>query len=90
MDTDGPLDGPEALTRLRSVLPVQRPHQRVQQTGRRLLVWADTTVFAVFSVLTALLCSSAVVVERVRERRGRHTRAARAPETEVRAANTAD
>lgn len=32
-------------------------------------VWADTTVFFVFSVLTALLCFSAVVVERVRERR---------------------
>ncbi|MEV5755806.1 hypothetical protein AB0L61_03420 [Streptomyces tendae] len=53
-------------------------------------VWADTTVFAVFSVLTALLCSSAVVVERVREHRGRHTGAARAPETEVPAVNAAD
>ncbi|WP_404792672.1 hypothetical protein [Streptomyces tendae] len=51
---------------------------------------ADTTVFFAFSVLTALLCSSSVVVERVRERRLRHTEAAPAPGTDVREASTVD
>ncbi|MYS68835.1 MFS transporter, partial [Streptomyces sp. SID5926] len=53
-------------------------------------VWADTTVFSVFSVLTALLCFSAVVVERVLERRRRHAEAVPAPRTDVREASTVD
>ncbi|MFE0418576.1 hypothetical protein [Streptomyces tendae] len=51
---------------------------------------ADSTGFFPFSVLTALLCSFAVVVERVRERRHRHTEAAPAPGTDVREASTVD
>ncbi|GAA5007891.1 hypothetical protein [Streptomyces hyderabadensis] len=53
-------------------------------------VWADTTVFFVFSVLTALLCFSAVAVERVLERRRRRPEAVPAPSAAVREVNVAD
>ncbi|MEU1048458.1 MFS transporter [Streptomyces sp. NPDC005897] len=53
-------------------------------------VWADTTVFSAFSVLTALLCFSAVVVEWVRERRRRRSEAVPASGTDVREASTVD
>ncbi|WP_439678312.1 MFS transporter [Embleya sp. MST-111070] len=46
-------------------------------------LWGDTVIFPVFSVLAALLCLSAVVVERVLGRRGGHPTAARASTAEV-------
>lgn len=46
-------------------------------------VWGDTEIFPVFSVLAALLCLSAVVVERVLGRRGGHLTVTRAPAAEV-------
>ncbi|MEW2296198.1 MFS transporter [Streptomyces sp. NPDC006743] len=46
-------------------------------------VWSDTAIFPVFSVLAALLCLSAVVVERVLGRRRGRLTVTRAPATEV-------
>ncbi len=46
-------------------------------------VWSDTAIFPVFSVLAALLCLSAVVVERILGRRRAHLEATRTPAAEA-------
>ncbi|MEW1717939.1 MFS transporter [Streptomyces sp. NPDC093109] len=53
-------------------------------------VWSDTAIFPVFSVLAALLCLSAVVVERVMRRRGGHSAVTWAPTAEVPRMSDAD
>ncbi|MFH0180235.1 MFS transporter [Streptomyces cacaoi] len=53
-------------------------------------VWSDTAIFPVFSVLAALLCLSAVVVERVLGRRERHLETTSAPMTDVRGVSKVD
>ncbi|MFC8715055.1 MULTISPECIES: MFS transporter [unclassified Streptomyces] len=58
--------------------------------GLSATVWGDTTVFPVFSVLTALLCLSAVVVERVLTRRRRRFEVVPAPRTQARETSRAD
>ncbi|MFC8309776.1 MFS transporter [Streptomyces olivaceus] len=53
-------------------------------------LWSDTEIFPVFAVLAALLCLSAVVVERVLGRRRRLPEAVREPEARVLEADAAD
>ncbi|MFI5476538.1 MFS transporter [Streptomyces cacaoi] len=53
-------------------------------------VWSDTAIFPVFSVLAALLCLSAVVVERVLGRRERPLETTSAPMTDVRGVSKVD
>ncbi|EYT81280.1 hypothetical protein CF54_20540 [Streptomyces sp. Tu 6176] len=58
--------------------------------GLSATVRGDTTVVPAFSVLAALLCVSAVVVERVLTRRRRRLEAVAAPRTEARETSRAD
>ncbi|MFD6278012.1 MFS transporter [Streptomyces sp. NPDC060209] len=53
-------------------------------------LWSDTAIFPVFSVLAALLCLSAVVVELVLRRRGELFEVTRTPAAGVREASKVD